>query len=257
MSFVTPGTVIAGEVLTAVRWNQDVVANTEALFVGHRLVETVYFTTPGAATFTKATYPWLRAIRVKCQGAGGGGGGSAATAPNEVSVGSGGVGGTYQESFLTDIAGLASSVTVTVGAGGSGGAPGSSGSAGGASSFGALVSAAGGGGGFSGGASGVPRTTNCPTTRSVGTDTGDLRIFGNFPVQTTILSVDFPNPSQGGTSFLSANQTNNPVAVGGQNGNDGILYGGGAGGGVRGQNQGTGATGGTGANGIVIVELYA
>ena len=40
---------------------------------GYVYVDTVYFTSSG--TFTKATYPWLRAIRVKCQGAGGGGGG--------------------------------------------------------------------------------------------------------------------------------------------------------------------------------------
>jgi hypothetical protein len=31
MAFITPGTAVAGEVLTAARWNQDVVANTIAL----------------------------------------------------------------------------------------------------------------------------------------------------------------------------------------------------------------------------------
>jgi hypothetical protein len=41
---------------------------------GYVYVDTVYFTSSG--TFTKASYPWLRAIRVRCQGGGGGGGGT-------------------------------------------------------------------------------------------------------------------------------------------------------------------------------------
>jgi hypothetical protein len=39
MAFITPGTVIAGEVLTAARWNQDVVANTNALYESLRIID--------------------------------------------------------------------------------------------------------------------------------------------------------------------------------------------------------------------------
>jgi hypothetical protein len=39
----------------------------------YNFVQSVYFNSSG--TFTKATYPWLKAIKVKCQGAGGGGSG--------------------------------------------------------------------------------------------------------------------------------------------------------------------------------------
>jgi hypothetical protein len=75
-------------------------------------VETVYFTSNG--TFTKADYPWLRAIRVKCQGGGGGGGRAVATSSSTVSAGDGGGGGGYAESFITNIASLDASVTVTL-----------------------------------------------------------------------------------------------------------------------------------------------
>jgi hypothetical protein len=88
----------------------------------YRFVTTVYFTSSG--TFTKADYPWLRAIRVKCQGGGGGGGGAATTGVGQQAISSGGAGGAYAESFITNIAGLDASVTVTRGAGGTGGAAG-------------------------------------------------------------------------------------------------------------------------------------
>ena len=99
----------------------------------YNLVQTVYFTSSG--TFSKGSYPWLRAIKVKVQGGGGGGAGSGS---NGHGGGAGG-GSAYAESFITDIAGLDSSVTVTRGAGGAGGAAGNNnGVSGGQTSFGAL-----------------------------------------------------------------------------------------------------------------------
>jgi hypothetical protein len=66
MAFITPGTVIAGEVLTAARWNQDVVANTDALYssmrrLGYRTRSTDFTTASntfaGAADlFTPVTF---------------------------------------------------------------------------------------------------------------------------------------------------------------------------------------------------------
>jgi hypothetical protein len=53
-------------------------------FIGFRFKEAVYFTSNG--TFTKADYPWLRAIRVRLVGGGGGGGGCATTSANQVAV---------------------------------------------------------------------------------------------------------------------------------------------------------------------------
>jgi len=108
---------------------------------GFTYVTQIRYTSNGQ--FNKADYPWLRAIRVRCQGGGGGGGG--AQGANRGSQGGGG--GGYAESFITDIAGLPSSVTVTRGGGGSGGSGGANGSAGSSSSFDALVVASGGDGG--------------------------------------------------------------------------------------------------------------
>src|SRR5690606_22288479 len=81
---------------------------------GYRLGETVYFTVSG--TFSKADYPGMRAVRVKCQGAGGGGGGVAATGAGERAVSAGGNGGGYAEKFIL-VDDLSGDETVTVGAG--------------------------------------------------------------------------------------------------------------------------------------------
>src|SRR6056297_165807 len=59
----------------------------------YAFVETVYFTSNG--TFSKGDYPWLRAIRVACQGAGGGSGGAQATSSGQCSAGGAGGGGGY------------------------------------------------------------------------------------------------------------------------------------------------------------------
>jgi hypothetical protein len=212
---------------------------------GYVFVETVYFTSSG--TFSKADYPWLRAIRVKCQAGGGGGAGGDGTS---LRGGGGGGGGAYAESFITDISGLDSSVTVTRGAGGAGGAAtgaaATAGTMGGSSSFGTIVSADGG--------------NNAPAS-SAGADvqltgTGDLIVSGssggsggqNIPV-------DANQSGHGGASFLGGGGRSFPAAsLTSSTNNDAGLYGGGGGGARIGT---TGRAGGAGANGIVIVELYA
>jgi hypothetical protein len=119
----------------------------DQLALGFQYVGTRYYTSSG--TFAKAD-PFgdssfdgakLRAIRVRMVGGGGGGGGAQATSSTQTSPAISGGGGAYAESFITDIASLATSVTVTRGDGGAGGSGSGSGSTGGASSFGALVSA--------------------------------------------------------------------------------------------------------------------
>jgi hypothetical protein len=220
---------------------------------GYVYVSTVYFTSSG--TFEKADYPWLRAIRVKCQGAGGGGGSVNTTASNQNAVGGGGAGGAYAESFITDIAGLDVSVTVTRGAGGAGGTGGgNNGSSGGSSSFGALVSANGGDGGVGRGGVALPNVTS--GTGATTTGTGDFVVPGSGCPPTFMHLAARALSNLGGNSFLGAG-ANNADSTSGANGNSGIIYGGGGSGGVNSQSQASTRNGGAGANGIVIVELYA
>jgi hypothetical protein len=199
------------------------------------LREILYYTSSGS--FTKATYPYLNAIRVKCQGGGGGGAGSPTSGSGCNPAGGG---GGYAESFITDIAGLAGTVTVTRGAGGAGGAAGANGVAGGDSSFGTAV--------IGNGAA----ATDLANVKggAGGAGTGDLIVRGG-----------------GGQGFLPSGQSSSQGAgsfLGGareaqysnitRTGDSGVLYGGGGNGGMR---VTTNAAGGAGANGIVIVELYA
>jgi hypothetical protein len=215
------------------------------------LQQVLYFTSSG--TFTKATYPWLRAVKVKAVGGGAGGGGCATTGASQISIANGGSGGAYAESFITDIAGLASSVTVTRGAGGAGGAAGSNtGNNGGTSSFGSLVIAGGGTGGALAGAGGLP---GFPQSGSVGgsTGTGQIVIPGtaSFPAPQTRVEFLFSTPA--GSSVLGSGSLNGNQS---QGGTVGLGFGAGGTGGQNGQNESAKA-GGNGTNGIVIVELYA
>jgi hypothetical protein len=231
---------------------------------GYRYNSTVYFTSNG--TFTKADYPWLRAIRVKVQGAGGGGGGCSATAvaSTQASVGSGGAGGGFAERFYTDIGSLSASVTVTVGSGGAGGAAGvNNGSAGGISEFGGSGDAwrtrATGGGRGSGGTllTGVTGWSDSSALDPGDGSDGELLLRGGYPKFGVVFGGAIPIPSCGGSSFLSgetkANLTGATAA-----GVGGLLGSGGSG--ANGCGAGTGGVaqaGGNGGSGIVIVELYA
>lgn len=221
----------------------------------YRFVDTVTFTSSG--TFAKAAYPWLRAIRVRVVGGGGGGAGAAAVTTGEASCGSGAGSGAYAESFITNIAGLAASETVTVGAGGAGVA-GAGGNAGSASSFGALVVAAGGQQGFTvvGAGSTVIIARDAGSGGAKSGCTGNLTAGGN-----------------GGTYGMRTGAT---VCQGGSSG--GSFFGGGRqatgtnSAGLPGDAPGAGGSGaahfyistnltakagGAGADGIVIVELFA
>ena len=217
----------------------------------YSLVQTIYSTSSG--TFTKATYPWLRAIRVRVQGGGAGGGGCSATGASEISIANGGSGGAYAESFITNIAALDAAVTVTVGAGGAGGAAGpNGGNNGGTSSFGSLVIAGGGGGGALAGAGGLP---GFPQAGSIGgsTGTGEIVIPGtaSFPAAQTRVEFLFATPA--GSSVLGSGSVNANLS---QNGVVGLGYGAGGTGAQNGQNN-SARPGGNGTQGIVILELFA
>jgi microcystin-dependent protein len=230
--------------------------------VGYRLVQTLYLTSN--TTFTKATYPWLRAVKVRLVGGGGGGGSTVAPASGTNASGNGGGGGCYAERFITDISGMSSSVTVTVGAGGGGGsAATNNAAAGNTSSFGSFCSGNGGSPGLLGSqVSSVSFTipNDSFTSRGGTTGVGDLVIPGG----------------QGGVGFMQGGNANAMGGAGGssilagsiatpgypgsggfaRNGPIGQNYGGGGGGGSSLQSAGS-TTGGAGAPGIVILELYA
>jgi hypothetical protein len=231
--------------------------------VGFRYVGTRYYTSSG--TFAKAD-PFgdssfdgakMRAIRVRLVGAGGGGGGAPATAAGETGLSPSGGGGGYAESFITDIAGLDASVTVTRGAGGNGGAAGANaGSNGGASSFGALVAANGGGGGGAGFA-----TSTFPKAVS-GADggaatAGTLQANGGAATAGVMLTGSLSGAPDGsavgtaGGSVLSAGRRTAVFA----NGAAGVLGSGGTG--SLQTSSAAAKSGGAGGDGIVIVDVFA
>ena len=219
---------------------------------GYVLVNTLYYTSN--STFTKATYPWLRAIRVRVQGAGGGGGGVPFAGSGSFAASAGAGAGGYAESFITNISGLASSITVTVGAGGNGGAAGNNnGAAGGNSSFGSTVIGNGGAGG-----GGQNAFTFWITSAGGigGSGTGDLVIPGGDGQSGNPVNANGGYGGLGGQSVLGEVALANSAWQSAGAGTNGKLYGGGGSGAAVGQNFG-GAAGGNGAAGIVIVELYA
>jgi hypothetical protein len=203
------------------------------------------FTSNGS--FTKATYAGARKVRVRVVGGGGAGGGAAATGAATVSAGSGGQGGGYAESWL-DASALASSVTVTIGAGGTG-VSGGTGNNGGNSSFGAHVVANGGAGGATVGAGGTL-----------------FPIAGGGGAQT--VTGDITRPGSPGAPGIRLGSLANQVLAG--NGGESMLgpgglagfaastsgYGGGGGGRANTVSASAGA-GFAGAAGIVIVDVYA
>jgi hypothetical protein len=225
---------------------------------GTGFLQRVIFTASG--TFTKATYPGLKKVRVCVQGAGGGGGGCQTASATQVSAAGGGQGGGYAESWL-DASSLAASVTVTVGAVGTGGAINTVGTAGGQSSFGATVVAGGGAGGGAGGASNTAFAL--AGGNGAQTLTGDVVAKGSAGGWGVRLggagsSGGAVNPvagqrmaGNGGGAYLGGG------GHGGANtaGENGGSYGGG-GGGASTDPSGAGRVGGDGAIGIVYVDLY-
>jgi hypothetical protein len=206
---------------------------------GYCYADTVYYTS--SDTFSKGDYPWLKAIKVKTQ-AGGGGGTGSGTAGR---TGGGGGGGEYAESFITDISSLSSSVSVTIGSGGNGGVGNSVGTDGGNSSFGSAVIAIGG----KAAANGYQ-----PGGHGGSGGTGDLLVGGGGGQGGQRNGDLWHSGGSGGDSHLGGGGKGGEYMSSGQNGSPGKEYGGGGGGAsmVSGSKNG-----GDGADGIVIVELYA
>ena len=217
---------------------------------GYRYLQTVRFTANG--TFTQANYSGLRAVRVRVIGGGGGGGGATTTTSGGQSAGAGGGGGGYSEKFIL-ISALGTNETVTIGAGGVG-VSGDDGNTGGTTSFGSHLSATGG----VGGTSGTDRTTQNSVVRQGGLgglgSGGDLNAYTDAG-QSSLEGSHVRIPGNGGGSLFGGGGRHFS-SVNGTNGGVGLYYGGGGSGGSNGTGQSTARSGGDGANGIVIVEIY-
>jgi hypothetical protein len=206
-------------------------------------------TTTGASTFTPlSNMTWAE---IEAQGGGGAGAGAGGAGASAVSLGAGGVAGSYGKSRFT-AATIGASQAVTIGAGGAA-ASNTAGSNGGTTSFGALLTAPGGSGG------GLFNNVTPPTSN------------GN-----SVLS-----GAPTGANVLSIRRSLGPISIGltsaagyGSSGGD-SQFGSGAPGpgfnttGVAAVNPGSGgsgtalnqaggaAAGGAGAGGILIVNEYA
>jgi hypothetical protein len=216
----------------------------------YRYVTTIYYTSSGS--FAKADYTWLRAIRVKMVGGGGGGGGCAATASNSRSFSGQGGGGGYSEKFITNIAGLSSSETITVGAGGTGATAGNNAGGTGGTSSAFTISATGGTGGAGAAAivSGVQ--VSAGGTGGTGSD-GDINIKGGNADHRYSSTSHFAGALSGGSMLgLPSSSSSLTANVSGTANN----YGGGAGG-VNSDVSQSAKAGVAGAPGIIIVELYS
>ena len=221
----------------------------------------VIYVTPAMSpyTFTKASYPWLRAIRVHVVGGGGQGGGAPTTTASQASSGGGGGAGGYAQRWFdaTGVAGLSASLTVTAGAGGSGASAGAAGNNGNPSSWntagtGTIVTAGAGGGGSVLAASATFPLIQNQTNGGTATG-GNLNVLGgdggwNFNGGVGASQVA---GGAGGNGVFGAGGAGSRGTTSGQPG--GI----GAGGGGSARSGGLSAVaGGAGGDGIVIIELY-
>lgn len=217
------------------------------------LREIVTFTTPGVASFDKATYPWLARVVVCAQGAGGGSGSANPTDPDNVSFGGGGGAGGYAEAVV-EASDLSSSETVIVGAGGAAGSL-SAGDAGEGSSFGSWVSAEGGQGGRAGGgqSTGDGTAWTSPAQGGIGTVGHILGAGGDGEPGFGRGIIQLRKAGMGGSSYYGGGRggrASTGVGLAGR-----IASGEGAGGAAAAASQAA-QDGAAGADGRVVVYLY-
>lgn len=216
-----------------------------------RLIAVQVFNASGTYTpTTGATTAIVEAI-----GGGGGGGGAAATGAGTVAPAQGGSAGAYAKVFLPSL----SSQTVTIGTGGGGGnTSGSAGTAGGQTTFGTIITCPGGLGGSgaiavtppfffrAAGINTVASTTATAIILSTG-NTGGLGIAMAAGGSDISAGEGAASPFGGG-----AGSVNNTTQAGTNATTKGT-----GGGGALSTSTGAGQTGGTGANGVVIVYEYS
>lgn len=213
------------------------------------LREILTYNVAGTFAFDKATYPWLARVRVRVQAGGGGSAGASAAAGQSIWR-AGAAGGGYAESLI-DVAALAASEVVTVGAGGAAGAANNgAGGNGGNSSFGAHATALGGPGSPAQMATGTTATT-ANGTQGPAAGTGQWAIGGGGGEGAIRLSAGAGIGGAGGDSQMGHGGASRATAG---VGNVPRGYGAGAGGSISA--NGAAQAGRAGERGIVIVELY-
>ena len=240
-------------------------------FKGFKLLSTTVYTANDV--FTKPAD--VTAIRVRCVG--GGGGGASTSFNNQVGAsgaGSGGAGGSYAESFITNVPDTA---PIVVGQGGSGGGnTNATGGAGTHSEFGTAgdafhVKASGGNGGnrltiAAGNSQRVESAIGAFAPNTATDIVGDIRVAGGASENTLSFGSNISTryvacSSKGGDSVFGVGGIGGRVVTNQVNavspGSDGRQYGGGGGGGATSAQTSPQVTvGGNGANGVVIIELF-
>lgn len=203
------------------------------------------------ATAAYSPTPGTAYLDVTVVGGGGGGGGAQATGAGQTSAGAGGGGAGWARKRIPIASALG--VTMTVAAGGNGGAIGGGvGQAGGTSSFGALVSASGG----SGGSAGLAGTNTVVSLVGVGVpgigSNGDMN-FSGTPGWYAAYGTTSTSGAGGGSYFGGGAVW----VTGTSSGGVALVRGAGGSGGVCAASIGTGAAGGTGLGGCIIIDEYA
>ena len=228
---------------------------------GYLFAGTRYYTSSG--TFDKADPLGtgdigLRAIKVTCVGGGGGGGGCATTGAGQAAMAGGGTGGGAGISFIL-ASSLSASETVTRGSGGAGGAAGLNNGATGANSIfapGETYEVKGGGGRSGGSGEALTPPAVRGTAPGSTTSVGDIVVFGSRREARYYIASDFVAALAGGWNPLFGAEQGYGQTGSGLNGDNGVSVGEGGGGGANTASQATARSGGTGANGIVIVDCF-
>jgi len=216
----------------------------EAVFSGFQtgnyfFRQTVRFTSSGTFAFTKADYPWLRAVRVKCVAPGAPGSGGNSTSRGTA----GGGAGETAESWIL-VADLAASEAVVVGAGPTCATGDTAPDDAPDTTFGGTKVVA------KGGEAAASSGILSPAGGTGGT--GDFLIPGGWGSPGGFSDTSGGNGGAssmgggGGGAYWSTSASTN--------GNPGLAPGSGGGGAFR---SGSNVAGGKGADGVVIVELFA
>ena len=210
---------VSGSTTLTLPATSGIVVATPTGTVASGQIQTQLFTSPGTWTNPGS----VTQAKVTVVGGGAGGGGGPNVSPTY--VGSGGSGG-FGYALITI---PTSPVAITVGSGGAGGAtPNGVGVAGGTSSFGSFISCTGGSSGTAPAVSGTPGTATIPA--------GNIIRTGAAPISTITGQTGNPGPV-GGSSAIPWTYSQ-PLTAG-----------------TQGVAQSTGAAGGGGVGGVVIVEF--
>lgn len=205
------------------------------------------------ATATYSPTPGTAFLDVTVVAGGGGGGGNQATGSGQTSAGAGGGGGGWARRRLTIAQALG--VTMTVGAAGAGGTLGSgAGGNGGTSSFGALLSATGGSGGSFGPAVTASNVAFLGSGAGGVGSSGDINGAGGIGRFATYSAGGGSIGGDGGASYFGSGA---PWSSSTSGGVISPSFGGGGGGGVVQGSNATGAQGGNGGAGRIIIDEYA